>query len=389
MPPTAAAVANNNAAMNARRNHNNHNNTANGPTAIAFANPSSSQQTQPWFLGAPISKLLCMVWALGSLWIIRSGGSGHSSRSSPLGDDGNNYTAGLGLGAVRLLIWHSISSSFFRSTSEVLVGLAFLAHYLRRLERELSSRRLIVWLFTVEAFYTLTQLVTLATLDYEMVASYVWETPAKGPYLIVGGVLYWYWIYVPRLHPRFLSIPMLGMSFSEKTFGFLLATYVLSMQGKASLLVGVVGMVASALFFFLLLLPSSSSTSSNNNRSPLFTMDVPNVIANMFPWDSIGNMLLLDGSPKVYAPLLLMNTGVGNGGTGGGPFFHQQRHGHGVRPRRPVQPQPPAAAAAPPPPSPEAVAQLTAMGFDEQRVKEALQATGNNVERAADRLLTG
>jgi hypothetical protein len=51
------------------------------------------------------------------------------------------------------------------------------------------------------------------------------------------------------------------------------------------------------------------------------------------------------------------------------------------RPRR----QPPAPVA----PSPEAVSQLTAMGFDEQRVKEALQATGNNIERAADQLLTG
>ena len=48
-----------------------------------------------------------------------------------------------------------------------------------------------------------------------------------------------------------------------------------------------------------------------------------------------------------------------------------------------------AAVTAPPGPSPEAIAQLTAMGFDEQQVKEALVATGNNVERAADRLLAG
>ena len=42
-----------------------------------------------------------------------------------------------------------------------------------------------------------------------------------------------------------------------------------------------------------------------------------------------------------------------------------------------------------PAPPPEAIAQLTSMGFEEQRVKEALQVSDNNVERAANILLTG
>ena len=56
----------------------------------------------------------------------------------------------------------------------------------------------------------------------------------------------------------------------------------------------------------------------------------------------------------------------------------------------------PQAVAEPPPiavavavPSPEKVAQLTSMGFEEDRVKEALRASDNNVERAANLLLAG
>jgi hypothetical protein len=411
MPPTTAT-----AGVGANNNHNNgaqqqqqtrrrRTNHINSLTSMSFAS-TAEYQHQPWFLGSPISKLLCFSWVLGSLWIIRSGGGANDGddsirRQSLLlfGEDGNNNDSnassrGVGL-YLRLLLWNSIDRWFFHTTTEVVVGLGFMAHYLRRLERELSSQRLVVWLFVVETFYTMTQLVCLATLDYEATATYVWESTARGPYVFVGGILYWYWMFVPRLHPRFVSIPMLGMYFSEKSFGFLWAIYVLSMKGLESLLVGVMGMVASSLFFFLLSLPSSSAAAAagGGNRSSLLSMDVPNFIVNMMPWDSLGSVLFLDDSPKVYAPLLLVNNNA-VGGNAVPAMFRQQRHGGvgGVgRPaaRRPVPQPSPVVPTAPPAPSPEAIAQLTAMGFDEQRVKEALQVTGNNVERAADILLTG
>ena len=43
----------------------------------------------------------------------------------------------------------------------------------------------------------------------------------------------------------------------------------------------------------------------------------------------------------------------------------------------------------PTPSPPDVIAQLTSMGFEEQRVKEALQASDNNIERAANLLLMG
>jgi hypothetical protein len=288
-------------------------------------------------------------------------------------------------GLWRLIFWNGTYLKwFFHSTSEMVVGLSFLAHYLRRMERELSSRRFLVWLFTVEVFYSVLQIVALVSLDYDVAAAFVWDSSAVGgPYLIAGGVLYWYWMYIPRLHPRFLSLTMLGMSFSEKSFGYLWAVYVLSMRGTPSILVGAVGMAASALFFFLLLLPG------NNGATSLFSMDVPNFIVNMFPWDSIGNLLMLDDSPKVYAPLLVVNTPGTNGGPGLAGFGGMGGNLGARRQHRQTGATRVAPVAAPPPPSPEAIAQLTAMGFQEQQVKDALIASGNNVERAADRLLAG
>ena len=57
----------------------------------------------------------------------------------------------------------------------------------------------------------------------------------------------------------------------------------------------------------------------------------------------------------------------------------QQAAAAAVAPR--VPPQPVVA-------DPAAVAQLIGMGFDQAQVEQALQQTNNNVERAADRLLS-
>ncbi|KAG7346307.1 ubiquitin-associated UBA domain protein [Nitzschia inconspicua] len=368
MPPAAGnAVSGTGNANNTWRRNNNGNANL---TPVSFSSASSSQHP-PFFLGAPITKSLCIIWALGSFWIIRT-----STPSEREYDYINNMSNTSG---VSLLFKNIIKACYFVNPSEAMVGLAFLANYMRRLERELSSRRMVVWLMTIEAVFVLSQMVAIATLDSEV--AYGFTSQVRGPYWIAGGVLYWYWMYVPRLHPRFLSLPTCGMVFSEKSFGFAWAAYVLLMGGGASLLVGLLGFLGSALFFFLLMLPSTSSnngTGSNSNQQ-LLPMDVPDSIVNMLPWDALGSILLVENPPKVFAPLLVMNAGRNNNvDIGMGAGLGQRRQWH-------VRPQP----TAPPLPPPEAIAQLTAMGFGEQQVKEALQATGNNVERAADRLLTG
>lgn len=392
MPPAAAGINNNNnPTTNAptwrRRNNNNSNNVT---TPVAFSSASASQQHPPFFLGAPITKLLCIVGALISFWIIRTSTAAERDYEY----NNNNQLSNNNSSSVSLLISNMVKSYFFVTPSEAVVGFAFLANYMRRLERELSSRRFMIWWVTVETVFLFAQLVAIITLDSEVSYGFT-SSQVRGPYRTIGGVLYWYWMYVPRLHPRFLSLPMVGMQFSEKLLGFSWAAYVLLMDGAASLLVGAVGFLGSALFFFLLMLPSTSPTAiatnggsgSSADGERLLSMDVPTSIANLLPWDSLGNLLLLDSPPKVFAPLLLMNAGRTNNNNidlGGGAGGLGRRRGQ-QRPHAAARPQP----TAPPGPSPEAIAQLTAMGFDEQQAKEALVSTGNNVERAADRLLTG
>jgi len=324
------------------------------------------QQSKPWLLGAPITKIICIVWVAGSLWVIRNGGDNN---------DNNNYrnknnNSHLWVSA----LWNGPSNWFFVSSTEVIVGLSFLAHYLRRLEQELSSRRFIAWFFLIEIVYIFTRLIAVLTFDEDVSIAFVGNV-VKGPYLLVGAVLYWYKTFVPRLYPRFLSSTVLDISCSEKTFPYMWAIYILSMRGLSSILVGLIGLVASGIFFFLLQL------SKNNNSSTIPFIDVPDAIVNILPWESLGSLFFLDPSPKVYAPYITraVNIRAGGGGTGDGrPRRNrgQQGAGAGV-----------AMAVAPPPP--EAITQLTSMGFEEQRVKEALQVSDNNVERAANLLLMG
>jgi hypothetical protein len=104
----------------------------------------------------------------------------------------------------------------------------------------------------------------------------------------------------------------------------------------------------------------------------------------------------LDPPPKIYAPLLMATATPTNGNLRGG---RAARAAATPAPRRNANTnantnanantpqQAPAAAPLAPPPQ-AAIDQLTAMGFEEARVRQALQQNDNNVERAADRLLT-
>ncbi|OEU17279.1 hypothetical protein FRACYDRAFT_237687 [Fragilariopsis cylindrus CCMP1102] len=377
MPP--AAAVNNGAGARQRR-------AVNLQQLQQQSQQQPQQSSKPWFSGSPITKIICILWVAGSLWVIRNNGDDDNTYSNR-NNSNDNYSNGLWVSA----LWNGPSNWFFSSSTELIVGLSFLVHYLRRLEQELSSRRFIAWLFTLEIVYIFIRLVAVLTFDEDVTGTFVGgggTTAAKGPYLFVGAVLYWYKTYVPRLYPRFLSSSTLGISCSEKTFPYLCAIYILFMRGTASLLAGSIGMVASGIFFFLL----SLSTNNNNSSSNIPFIDVPDMIVNMLPWESMGSLFFLDPNPKVFAPYFTRGAINIRPGGGGGPRRNRGQEQQGAATRRvpmagPAQPS--AAAAMPPPPPPEAIAQLISMGFDEQRVKEALQVSDNNVETAANLLLMG
>jgi hypothetical protein len=247
---------------------------------------------------------------------------------------------------------NTASRFLFSSTGEVVVGVFFLAQFLRRLEREVGSRKYALWLLWIPAVVTALEAIvmwTTTTADGDFAAY---------PYALVGGVLQWQYAYVPRLYPRFLSVA--GISVSEKAWMFAWGLYLVGSQGWPSIWTSVLGFLAATVFFAV-------------------SMDIPDALIFSY-YDSIGSLLLLDPPSKIYAPLLMgaaqnnNNNGNNNNHRGGGGMARAMP---AAGPR----------AAAPPPPQ-AAIDQLTSMGFDEARVRQALQQSDNSIERAADRLLT-
>ena len=254
------------------------------------------------------------------------------------------------------------SPLLFASTGDLVMGLLWLAPNLRQVERELGSSQWLVWLGWVSGFgFTVCHSFLLGTEDTSGVGP-SWSLPN----ILLGATLAHYLKFVPRLHPRFLGV--FGFHLSEKGLQCLWACYVLSHGGWSSILQGSVGVVGSLLYFRIV-----------PKHLPL---SIPNAVIEALPWESLSGLFFLDLPSKVYVPLMMQQGGgtARGGGAGGG----------GGRPR-----PPPAAATATPTsraaslPSQEAIEQLTAMGFEEERVRQALQATNNNVEQAANLLLMG
>eukprot|EP00542_Grammatophora_oceanica_P020025 CAMPEP_0194026984 /NCGR_PEP_ID=MMETSP0009_2-20130614/1223_1 /TAXON_ID=210454 /ORGANISM="Grammatophora oceanica, Strain CCMP 410" /LENGTH=105 /DNA_ID=CAMNT_0038665897 /DNA_START=315 /DNA_END=635 /DNA_ORIENTATION=- len=102
---------------------------------------------------------------------------------------------------------------------------------------------------------------------------------------------------------------------------------------------------------------------------------------------SFGERFLVDAPPGVMAP---RPGGGGRGAAAGraGPRQRQQQQQQAVPRAQPQQQQQQRYEAFPPPPE-ASVEQLTNMGFEREAVLRALRESHNNLERAADRLLTG
>ena len=218
--------------------------------------------------------------------------------------------------------------------------------------------------------------------------------PLQAPYLWVGGVLAWYIRYVPRLHPQFISIS--GIVMSEKALFIAWGIYILGYSGwkvignsssSSSIGGGLVSAIvwqggmgaALCLWYFQWNLLGT-------------VLDLPSILVHprVVPfWETIGSLVFfLDPPPPIHVPLLM---------TGGGAAARMGNVTHSSRARRTNNATIAANAAGiappieqlPPPPSQDLLDQLTAMGFDEERARQALTLSHNNLERAADRLLMG
>ena len=309
-------------------------------------NPNHSVKGSAWFQGAPATKVVLACNVLLHIVLI----NGHNDAGLLRLD---SYAMRNGKDWYR----YFTSKLTFGTTGELIVGTSLLVFLLRKYERELSSRKFVAFYGYALGMGVVQEIVLLQLLVYrnlilDLPNGMRWQY--AGPYPVVGALFTLFHWTSPRLHPRFVSI--LGFQFSEKSFYYLWFLHLIFSGGWGTVVSTLTGCVSAILYM----------------NSPLKeVLQVPDaLVRNVQP---VMDQLGLSDAPAVAPPVRGVNPVVARQ-----PVQRQQQQQqlqqHEVIPT--------------PEPDPAAIEQLTSMGFPRQRVMETLRQTHNNVEHAANRLLT-
>ena len=248
----------------------------------------------------------------------------------------------------------------FLTPAELFIGGIWIVYGIRQLEREMSTRRITMWMGWIVTS-TMTCHALIAVPYYQALFNHGEIISAQygiGPYAVMGALFYYFHHYTPRITPNFVSV--LGFSFSDKALHYLWFIQAAGGGGNwPSAVMVVMGYIMSAVY----------------DKFLIRVLDVPDTVARMV--GTLVSQFITHGSTRTVLPgrpILPPRNGVG--GVGGNLA---------AVPRRQAVPPTPA-----PPviPDESAIEQLTMMGFPRARVVEALQMCNNDVQRAADRLLT-
>ena len=229
----------------------------------------------------------------------------------------------------------------FGSMGELIFGLLALCPLLRRFEREMGSRKFGTFIVYTSILATVMELLFFNIFfDIERYS---------GPYPQLGSVLFLFHKFTPRMHPKFFGV--LGYDFSEKSITYGLCAQVILSGGFSTLIPTFFGFISGMM-----------AVKWSETELPDFVYTIAGVVGKVITDD---------------APAVMMSRSVQRGGA-------NRTRRTPTRAAAPAQPPRP-----PPPPPEEAIAQLTSMGFDRESVVRALQQTDNNIEAAANRLLSG
>lgn len=294
-----------------------------------------------WFTGAPASKLL-IGFSVVLYLVVSEKSAAWQMDSSSMMNHGNFYR-------------YFTSKCTFLSTGEVVVGTAMQIFLLRKYERELGTRKFLVFVLFVTALAILQeaillQLITSRNRVLDLPIPLRWQY--AGPYAVLGALFAVFHCYAPRLHPRFVSV--LGFHFSEKAFYYLWFLHLICSGGWHTVVPTVTGVIAAAVYL----------------KGLQEYVDFPDWLVRIV-------------RPAVVR-LRLSEA----------PVFARGMHPAAAAaaattqlPYRPIE-RPAAQEIPMPEPDPSAVEQLLAMGFPQPQVLEALRQSHNNVEHAANRLLS-
>lgn len=291
-----------------------------------------------WLLGAPVTK--AFVTAMAVSYVMAEMFDSHSLMVLDIDGVSNDGE-----------FWRIITSQVvFGSIAELVFGIGVLCPLMRRFEREMGSRKYGTFLIYTSILST--------TWDLALAQIFHNTTPASGPYGLLGGHLLLYHEYTPRLYPRFFGI--LGFDFSEKSLTYLFASQLLFSGGVRTILPSVSGFIAGFLCSTPIL--------------PVTKWELPEFFYRFC--GAIGGGFI-ESAPRVVRRR--RPDGIGAGA--------RQRLIPPERIGRMPMAQPVPQPVAPPPPE-EMIESLTSMGFDRERVVRVLRQTGNNVELAANQLLS-
>ena len=277
-----------------------------------------------WFSGAPASRVLIALSFLSYLVL-------HKSTQLWAMDS----FAVLSRGEYYRLLTSQVA---FSTPGEALMGSGLLIFGMRQFEREMGSRRFVTWLLSVVGLATSLEIAMI------QLAGYGWKWEFTGPYPLVGAIWALFHWYAPRMYPNFIGV--LGVSLSEKALYYVWFLQVVMVGRWHTMLPVALGWVSAWMY-----------------SKPSIQWDFPEVLVNFV--SPIGEYLG-DGPPRIV-------------------LSRNARQPHPVFARPPPRVPP---VQAPPPVDEGAVEQLVNMGFARDQVVDALRASQNDVNRAADRLLT-
>jgi hypothetical protein len=215
----------------------------------------------------------------------------------------------------------------FASAGDLVIGTTLLARMARQLERDMSSPQFLGFLLAVNGASIFVETMSVGFLPHVV----------AGPYPLLGALMLYYYKYTPRLYPKFMSF--LGMTCSEKVFYYVWFLQVIYKHG--AFFAGIGAFFGWLFFYFHPTVP--------------FATQIYRLLDNV-----------LSESPRMF---VTTNPAAPNAAAA-------------------AQLRPPASVAAPVIADPAAIEQLVMMGFDPTQVEQVLRATNNNVQAAADQLLS-
>eukprot|EP01041_Mallomonas_annulata_P011809 gene11809-24740_t len=312
------------------------------------------------FAHAPLTKSLCIIAVITTILL----GNSPSKRGVLSLDLRRIYQGEL---------WRAFTCSFaFSSLPQLIIGL-MLMYTFRQFERQFGSKKFGSLVFLSYCISTLLQIafvVLASSSGYSIV-------PTSGPFFFIYCMIPLFYQYIPKLHP--LKISVLGASFSEKSWTYLLAIQLALSDGVPSVTACAAGFLAGFLYTIDGLGLQEFRIPRLIERPFVVTY---NFLEGFFHLPGINN----DTTQQRQRQRGLARVNLGNFGIGGvAPRFVAggPGAGGGVGGGGAV-PMPPA-----PPPAEESVSALTSLGFDRVAALRALSMSGNNVEMAANMLLSG